>query len=228
MIAVVDIETSSTDYWRGEIIALSIGLYSNDGQLVNELDLKFRPVRLRYWDKGSEAVHKITVEEAKGFPNANQSWAAFFDFLEQNLPSKVPFVCHALYFGSYFDRAFINCQMFLSDNHWLVYKYFSETISTHTMCQKLKTHGVHAFEKLSLDYLSNYFRIKLSHHDARSDREACAKIYFKTKDQYDAIREEQRRKEAAREADQGPQDGPHRALPPKVHRGKRGKLTEVG
>jgi DNA polymerase III epsilon subunit-like protein len=229
MIAAIDIETTGTDYWRSEIIALSVGLYGDDGQLNAEKELFFKPVRLKFWDKNSEAVHKISLDRALTFPDPNESWQEFFDFLNDNTTGKVKFLCHALYLGSYFDEAFIRCQMFLTDHHWLVYKYFSETISTHTMCQKLKTGGIYNFEKLSLDYLCNYFSIPIKHHDARSDRQACAKLYFKIRDAYYAITDEEvSRKEASWQASQNQENSPHRAIHSKVDRRKKRQFTEMG
>jgi len=228
MKVVIDIETSGLDLWRCEVIALSIGLYSDAGDLVNELDLNFKPVRLGYWSNESEAIHGISRMAALKFPDANESWGKFFDFLDQNLDERADFVCHALWLGHYFDSTFLFCQMFLSNNHWLLRKYFkSETISTHTMAQKLKSHGIYNFEKLNLAYLCQYFGISLDHHNARSDREACSKLYFKMKDRYDEVIKEESRKEAQREADQDQKDGSYRAIPSKKGRSKKRNATEM-
>lgn len=215
MIAVIDIETTGTDYWRSEIIALSVGLYKDSGEIVAEKDLYFRPVRMKFWSDDSEAIHGISKDLAMSFQDANKSWGEFFEFLDSNIEKPIPFVCHALWFGHYFDRAFIECQMFLTNHHWLLRKYFSRSISTHTMAQKLKTHGYYNFEKLSLDYLSKWFKIDLDHHDAKSDRSACAKLYFYMKDKYHEIEEEELRKEAQRQTDESEKDSTRGTIPVK-------------
>ena len=225
MIAVVDIETTGTDYWRSEIIALSVGLYQNTGELVAEKDLYFKPVRIKFWSDEAEMVHGINKEVAMNLPDANKSWGEFFEFLDSHIEKPIPFVCHALWFGHYFDRAFLECQMFLTNHHWLLRKYFSASVSTHTMAQKLKTHGYYNFEKLSLDYLSNWFKIDLDHHDAKSDRIACAKLYFYLKDRYNEIQEEELRKETQRQTDQSKEDSTRGALPIKKSRGKPRKTA---
>lgn len=228
MIGVIDIETTGVDYWRNEILTLSLGIYSDNQDEIASIELKFRPVRMKYWKDEAEAVHKISKEEAKNFPDANESWGQFFDFIEENVSSPIPFVCHALWFGHYFDRAFLECQMFLTDNHWLLRKYFSKSISTHTMCQTLRTHQVYNFEKLSLDVICKHFKIELNHHEAKSDRVACAKVYFKIREKYNEVYEEKCRKEAERERDETEKDGSHGAVPIENGRGKTRKPTKVG
>lgn len=229
MILVCDIETSSTDFWRGEILSMSIGLYSDDSTLIDELELKFRPVRNKFWSKEAEVIHKISWEEAQNFPFADDSWNELKAFLTLYIDKPIPFVCHALWFGKYFDRAFIECQLFLTNRTFEFRKFFSSSISTHTMAQKLKTAGKYDFgDSLSLSSLCTYFKIELNHHEAKSDREACAQLFFKLKDDYEKILEKQLREEAIREANESEEGYSHRTIPVKAPRKKSRKSSKVG
>lgn len=225
MIAVVDIETTGLDYWRSEVLTLSIGLY--DGELIAEKEFEFRPVRPRFWTKESEAIHGISLERALKFKDGNESWMEFFEFCGEHIKKPIPFVCHAKWFGHYFDRAFIECQLFLTGNHWFLRKYFSDTKSTITMCQTLRTAGVYELEKLSLDYLADYFQFTLNHHEAKSDREVCAKIYYRVLEEYESIYKEKLRAEADREANQDKEANPSRAIRSGAPRKKSRKSSKV-
>lgn len=228
MIAVIDIETTGLDYWRCEILTLSIGLYEDNSSLIAEREFCFKPERMKYWSDQAGAVHKISKEKALTFPDKNDSWEDFFILLDWYIKEPIHLVCHAKYITSYFDRAFLDCQMDLMGRLFELRKYFKSTISTHTICQDLRTARVYNFEKLSLDYICTYFKINLDHHNAKSDREACAKIYFLTKEKHEKIIKEQCRAEAERLSSEDKENCSHRALSPEFRRKKRGKSTKLG
>lgn len=225
MIAVVDIETTGLDYWRSEVITLSIGLYSNE--LIAEKEFNFKPVRTKFWSTESEKIHGISLEQSLTFKDGNESWMEFFEFCEEYIKKPIPFVCHAKWFGHYFDRAFIECQLFLTGTHWFLRKYFSETISTMTMCQTLRSSGVYQFEKLSLDYLADYFKFDLDHHNAKSDRQVCAKIYYRVLEEYESVYKEKLRAEAIRETNKDQEASTPRTVRSTSHRKKSRKSTKM-
>lgn len=173
---VFDIETTGTDYFRNEILKISCGIY-DDGIEIDSLELSIKPQRKQYWQSEAERVHRISWEQAQGFHSANYCYSELIKFM--HFYGMGDFVCHALWFGNYFDRAFIEAQMSLLD---LTYRYRknlrTRTISTITLAKQLQKNGFIEVDSFGLEELCKKFGIKLDHHDAKSDREACAQIYW--------------------------------------------------
>ena len=173
---VFDIETTGTDFFRNEIITLSCGLY-NDGLEIDSLEMNLKPVRKHYWQPEAEKVHKISWGEAQGFRDANQCFEELIRFM--NFYGVGDFVCHALWFGNYFDRAFIEAQMSLFDINYRYRKNVrTRTISTLTLAKKLQKNGFISVDSFGLGVLCKHFGINLDHHNAMSDRKACAELYY--------------------------------------------------
>jgi DNA polymerase III alpha subunit (gram-positive type) len=178
----VDIETTGLDYFRNEILVMSISFCDYSLNEVDSVLIKFKPQNLSSWSMEAQSVHKITKEQAMAFQDAKISWKMFFDFISC-YGNNSPLVCHAKWFNLYFDSAFINAQCFLMDKLYQKRKFVSDkTLSTHTIAKHLRrVSSVASTEKLSLDALCKVHNIKLDHHNAESDRQACQalfKIFF--------------------------------------------------
>jgi DNA polymerase III epsilon subunit-like protein len=175
----VDVETTGTDYWRNEIITLSISFCDEE---LNECDsalFRFRPKYKDFWEEGAEAAHGIAWDEAANFPDAEIEWKSFLSFIGYH-GNRSPLVCHAKWFGHYFDHAFINAQLSLRNLLFEKRKYISEkTISTISMAETLRREGLVASGSLALNVLCEQFKINLNHHDAESDRLACQELFKK-------------------------------------------------
>jgi DNA polymerase III alpha subunit (gram-positive type) len=171
---VIDIETTGLDYWRNEILTLSVSAMQLDGY--NELDkelFQFRPTRPKFFSQESEEIHGISIDQAMNFPEQRKEMKRFLNFLKAYASKPQLMVCHAKWFGKYFDSAFIDCQLFLTNEIWEKRKYIGKTVSTLTMAQSAKVQS----ESFSLDSLCKHYQIELKHHDADSDRNACQELF---------------------------------------------------
>jgi DNA polymerase-3 subunit epsilon len=171
---VIDIETTGLDSWRNEILTLSISAVKIDGH--EELDSElftFRPTRPDFFSEESEAIHGISLSKALNFPRQNLEWERFFKFLKAYASTPQIMVCHAKWFGRYFDSTFLDCQLFLVDKLFEKRKYIHKPVSTITMAQSLNINSA----SYKLNDLCHYYSIELKHHDAVSDRKACQELF---------------------------------------------------
>lgn len=171
---VIDIETTGLDYWRNEILTLSISAVKIDGHEEMDSELfTFRPTRPSFFSEESEAIHGISLSTALNFPRQHLEWERFFKFLKAYASTPQLMVCHSKWFGKYFDSAFLDCQLFLVDKLWEKRKYIHKPVSTITMAQSLNVNS----ESYKLNHLCHYYGIELKHHDAVSDRKACQELF---------------------------------------------------
>lgn len=171
---VIDIETTGLDCWRNEILTLSCGVVDIKTQeQINEKEFSFRPTRRSFFNSEAEKIHGISLERALTFPESRGEWIRFIDFLKQNTNTPQIMCCHALWFGKYFDSNFISCQLDLLELNFEKRKYIGMCVSTHSMAKIHYGTG----EPLNLKALSLKHEIELNHHDAKSDREACQKLF---------------------------------------------------
>ena len=179
---VIDIETSGLDPFRNEVLTLSVSAVSiqDDRELDSELFL-FKPENKAFWSAESESIHGISWEKAKLFEDKKKEWLRFIKFLSCYAHKPQIMVCHAMWFGKYFDSSFIDCQL---DQIGLLFekrKYIGRPFSTMTMAKELAKKNAIRTESFSLDSLAKIYGIELKHHDASSDREACQKLFIEFK-----------------------------------------------
>lgn len=177
-IFVTDIETTGLDSFRNEILTMSISCVALDGfrELGKEL-FSFKPIYKKFFTSESEAIHGISWEKSQSFNRKSDEWKRFFDFLKSQTNKPIPLVCHAMWFGKYFDSSFIDCQLSLSDQLFEKRKYIGKPASTLTMARNLSKRGLLSVPSNGLAELSRIHNIELKHHDAESDREACQKLF---------------------------------------------------
>ena len=183
-IFVTDIETTGFSPKKNDIIELAgiiVKKNGDDFELIDSFSENCRPYSRSTWTVGAEMIHKIGIHEAFSFQHPRKMLINFLKFLlpykhSDNLP--LLFVCHA---KNKFDYKFIKeafeKEMLVSSFN----KVFSEKKyeSTIDIAQKYKSAlGV---ENLKLPTLAEYFDIKLNHHEATSDANACLEIYKKLK-----------------------------------------------
>lgn len=168
---VVDIETTGLDFWRNEILTISISAVSNFVTVSEEV-FKFKPERKQYYSAESEQIHGISLKEAMGFNNSKKEWNRFLDFISSFSERPLPIICHAMWFGKYFDSTFIDCQLFMRELLFEKRKFIGKPVSTITMAK-----SIYNYESYSLDSLCKRYSIPLDHHNAVSDRIACQKLF---------------------------------------------------
>jgi DNA polymerase III epsilon subunit-like protein len=190
----IDIESTGLSISGSEILTLAAIKCRIENNHLDELDrisLKFKPVANleRYYD--AVKVHGITMQEAAYFPNREESLLRFFDWCGINNI----FVCHAnknQITGKFsFDYSIIQQLSFdigLIDQFRKSF-YPCRSLSTHSICKEADRDGViqvvailkdgnkRASKSFSLDRMSKLFKIKLNHHNAESDVEACKEIF---------------------------------------------------
>ena len=174
-----DLETTSLDVHSGDWIVGSFGLLDLKSLVtVSELELTSRP---RTWSKEAEEIHGITLEEAQKFPKRSQSMGVLLDWLPD--ANDFVFCCHARTQTEigflHFDFAFIKMDFFLLYNSLCeFYNHMKDefVISTQNIGKDLKKRKLLDVESMKLDVLSAYFKIKLLHHNAESDRKAMEQI----------------------------------------------------
>jgi DNA polymerase III alpha subunit (gram-positive type) len=169
---VIDLESSGLDAYRSEILTLSISACNRSG-VIEELELCRRPTT-SYWEEGAEKVHGISRFAASRFPDD------FDDKLESFLSrhGQGVLVCHALRMSSYFDATILLAHFDKQNRKHDYYRYFRQNWSTITFLKYLNRTGVELNHEFGLDALCKKYRIPLNHHDSKSDREACQKLFF--------------------------------------------------
>lgn len=226
-IMAVDIETTGLDYWRNEILSMSLGAmdYETMEPIASE-EFVFRPKNLQYWSVESQRIHKISIAEAIHFEPKAEATRRFMQFFEKHCKG-VPqiLVCHAFdkyRTGAFFDVAFIMAHLEKFGLREQLYKQVRFFESTDTYFRGARARGYYRasadiFSKdgelqegkdFKLSTLCKTFKIKLDHHDAKSDREACQALYriarsFGTYDEENAL-ELQEQEDG--EDSQGPQE----------------------
>jgi DNA polymerase III epsilon subunit-like protein len=192
----IDIESTGLSISGSEILTLSAikcKFIERKLEEISRISLKFKTVANleRYHD--AIKIHGIRMQESAYFPNREESLLRFFDWCDlDNI-----FSCHAnknQITGNYsFDYAILQQLSFdlsMIDEFRKSF-YPCRSLSTHTLCQEADRDGViqvkstlkegnkRASKSYSLDNMSKLFGIKLTHHNADSDVEACMNIFRK-------------------------------------------------
>jgi hypothetical protein len=184
-----DIETTGLISTESEVVTAAFIVADYDSLKVEGAKLfKFRPEFPAKWSKEAEAVHKITLQEALTFNEKKTELLKMIDWL--NGFGSGAFICHAfkgngsVFNGKRQDKGYFDWNhLFLMafDNglqsEWR--KIFNENLieSTDTIGRLLKDKGRIKVDSMKLNTLCEAFGIPLEHHCAKSDVEACYKIY---------------------------------------------------
>lgn len=153
----IDFETAN--YYRDSACAVGLVRVENH-KIIDTQSFLIRPPSS--WFVFTD-LHGITWDDVKNVPTFGELWPEIkklfrgVDFITAHNASfdkSVLFKCCESYGLKPPDKPFL-CTMQISRSFW-------------------------GFENYALDYVCEYFRIPLNHHDALSDALACAKIMIKT------------------------------------------------
>lgn len=173
----VDLETTGLDPMRNEILTVSLSVcdYKTLEQ-IEEIELEFKPVNLKYWSEEAEKVHGIKLQKALSFQDKRHSTNEMMRFFKRHQKEGVqPIVSHALnYMGAYFDQNFLMQHFFRTADEQL-YQYRRICGISQSTIDFAKALG--GFENYKLSTLCKFYNIPLNHHNSKSDREACQKLY---------------------------------------------------
>lgn len=174
-----DLETTGFDYWRNEILTISIESRKyNTLDYVDRFSIDFKPHNLEYY--GGVDVHGISLSRALNFRPKLQSTNDLFDWLISHQSFHNVFCCHALYrYNTYFDWAFLLAHAAKVNREFQLRKLFNKLESTIDFYKALQDSGKISVDNFKLNHLCDRFGIQLQHHDADSDMEACRDLYIK-------------------------------------------------
>jgi len=158
----IDYETANGDY----LSACALGVtFVEKGNVLETIQTFIKPpAEFSSFDPFNMMIHKIEPGQVKDAPTFETVWEAIAKFHSKN---NVPFVCHYSGFDIRVTEALL--------------KYYEITFTeisfydTFSMAKKIWPQ----FSNHKLDTLANEFKIKLNHHNAGSDAEACALIALK-------------------------------------------------
>lgn len=172
---VVDFETTGINTLEAEIITGYFIVFNQNLEVLETLSIKCRP---RKWSYEAQEVHGITFDEAQTFPEFSTVYLKIVDLLNKHRVSY--FWCHSKtdIYGKivFYDYAILRFQMFLISDE----AYHSiNLIKPHSTLSLALMSNDYQFEGYSLDKVCKTLKIKLLHHDAKSDCEASFEIIKK-------------------------------------------------
>ena len=157
----IDYETANSD--RRSACSLGVSVVEN-GKMVKSFQTLIKPPgEFNYFDDFNVMIHGIKKNDVKGAPSFLEVWNELVTINSNNLP----LVCH----NSGFDIRLTQDLLKYFDANFNAIEYFD----TLTISKKLWPMMIN--HKLST--LASIFQIKLEHHNAASDSEACARIALK-------------------------------------------------
>lgn len=172
-IAIIDTETSGFSWNYHDMISLSCEIRDFSYDLKNEITLYSAPRSKKRWSNGAEKIHGFCYEEAASFPDPRTTAIDFLKFLkpfkhERNRP--ILFVSHDT---NGFDYRFIEWHYRMEEIHFSLWKVFQQEfkLSTIRMAEKV------GFKTNKLNNWSERLGFELDHHEVKSDRIACSKIF---------------------------------------------------
>lgn len=170
---VLDLETTGTNVFDAEIITGHFLSVDKSLNIIQEFELKCRPMR---WSYDAEKVHGIRKEDADKWPPFSEVYHDLLDFLEAHQITEAWMHTNAKMFGklTYYDHAVLRLRMGdMGDSPYFAIEKI-RPYSTHSLAKVLQNHF--NFEGFSLDLICKQLGIELKHHDAKSDTLACLEI----------------------------------------------------
>jgi hypothetical protein len=184
-----DIETTGLVATESEV--LTAAFIVADHETLKPIEgrvFNFRPEFPGKWSKEAEAVHKISLETALGFPEKKAQALSMIQWLKSH--GHGSFICHAykgngsVFNGKRQDKGYFdwNHLFLMAFDNGLMGEWrnvFDERFieSTDTIGRVLKERGKLKAVNMKLNTLCEVFQIPLDHHNAKSDVEACFKLY---------------------------------------------------
>ena len=182
----IDLETTGTSPIRHGITQLA-AIVEIDGQVVEEVDLKMRP--LTKHDIEPEALEKTgrTEDEIWGFPHSSEQYAVFIALLERyvNRYDKLDKFVLAGYNICAFDEPFLR-EFFMDNaatrkdreaNGWFGSWFFWPKRDAQTyLAEHISEHSLR-LPNYRLETVCGHFGIPIDAHDALSDIKATRTLY---------------------------------------------------
>lgn len=187
MVNFTDVETTSLDTFRGDIISYSAILTDDDLNIVDKINTNGRVEDNSDWSDEAEVVHGISYNEARSFQPQMDMLNQISEFYTRYTKFPIKWVDHArLMFGhASFD---FNHTFFSYDRYLDIFKFrkFAIRSNYESTVHLAINRGI---KNRKLNDLCNQFGIKLEHHNAESDVMACYELYkiFKTKEELDVF-----------------------------------------
>lgn len=186
---IIDIESSGINIVDNEILTMYAIKVNPSLEILDEREFTFKPTNWKDSYFAAIDIHGISKEECMNFKDKKESLIEFLEWVGE----KHQFLCHSNKQnekGFYsFDTAFLHWELLLIDKYWDWQKLNTGySMSTHTLAKKLiklgkldikptkKEGNKRASVSLSLNSLCDYFKIKLDHHNAKSDTHACLQL----------------------------------------------------
>ena len=174
---ICDLETTGVNVFDAEIVTghfLSVNPVTFE--IVGEFELKCNPFK---WSYEAQEIHGITKEQAATYKKFSEVYAGLIDWL--SCQDAKEFWCHSRVkmYGklTFFDYAVLRLRMMeMGDAPYFEIERL-RPYSSHSLASVMGADF--GFEKFSLDYLCKALKIKLNHHDAKSDTYACYELIKK-------------------------------------------------
>lgn len=172
-IAVFDTETTGFSKINNDLISLSCEIRDFDWDLHDETTLYAKPTAKKRWSESAEKVHGFSFEQACSFDDPRKTAIKLLHFLkpfkhDRNLP--ILFVSHDL---NGFDWGFMEWLYRWQDLQYSFWKVFNYEYRLSTISMA-RDQG-HTENKLNV--WADRIGFELDHHEAKSDRIACSKVF---------------------------------------------------
>lgn len=172
-IAVFDTETTGFSKLNNDLISLSCEIRDFDWELKDEITLYAAPQARKRWSESAEKVHGFSYEEASSFDDPRKTAIKLLHFLkpfkhDRNLP--ILFVAHDL---NGFDWGFMEWLYRWQDLQYSFWKVFNYKFRLST----IEIARAQGFTGNKLNEWADRIGFELDHHEAKSDRIACSKVF---------------------------------------------------
>ncbi len=153
----LDFETANSV--RSSICSIGLAIVEN-GEIIETKHILVKPTPNHY-DSYNSLLHGITNKDTKNEKTFKQKWQDLKPYFQNKI-----IVAH----NASFDCSVLRCTL---DNANLTYPDLDY------YCTMLLSKANLNIPNHTLDYVAQYFKIKLKHHHAESDAKACALIALK-------------------------------------------------
>lgn len=173
-----DLETTGFDQWRNEILTLSMSCFNYEKlEPQGEIELNFKLQNIEYWGDEAEKIHGITIRDALEFEPKKESTLKLNRFINSFGDHNV-FCCHASKRkGGYFDWLFLRTHFSKCNLEFDLTRNINKLESTIDFYKYLVKEQKVSVDNYKLNTICETLGVELNHHEAKSDRVACEKIY---------------------------------------------------
>lgn len=177
MINFVDLETTSLEYLRGDILTWSCIITSDDLSIISKKTFKGRVERNSWWSHEAEKIHGISYQKCITWQPQAEMLQDIFDFYTQWPLMKWVDHSRRMFGHVSFDLGFAMMAFHRYLDHYMFYK-FADSDNYESTWNLAAKHGIKAVDgNRRLDSLCERYGIDLKHHDSESDVMACYELY---------------------------------------------------